>query len=327
MKSLLVFVALLFGAMSSFAQGSLTPPGAPGQTMKSLDQIEPRTVIPGGTASYFISAPGSYVLGGNITVAIGNGINLNASNVTLDLNGFTISSTHPTGYGTGILLGNTSGSYLSNIRIFNGNISGTSTYAAATRTFTPGGFVHGIFKGTGVTVGNVEVYNLAVSGVTAQGLDLIGQSVHDCQVNTCGGQGIVAGTISGCVTLNSLLAGILGTNISNCRATSVGQTPTTHGIDGESIADCVGTADAGSGISGTTILNSKGTSVSGRGISAVTAMNCHGTSGSGAGIQSTVVSYSYGSSTSGNAIIATSAIGCVVGSGGVSATNKLLGTP
>ena len=62
-------VLLLLSALNSqlstaHAQGSLTPPGAPAPSMKSLDQIEARTPIdaahtPGDANNQFIiSAPG-----------------------------------------------------------------------------------------------------------------------------------------------------------------------------------------------------------------------------------------------------------------------------
>jgi hypothetical protein len=43
-----IAVSLLFGLAvrpAAFAQGSLTPPGAPAPTMKSLDQVEARMVV------------------------------------------------------------------------------------------------------------------------------------------------------------------------------------------------------------------------------------------------------------------------------------------
>src|SRR6476661_5778712 len=82
--------ALLLTAQHTFAQGSLTPPGAPAPTMRSLDQIEPRKPIdstntPGDATSVFkIVASGSYYLTGNVTGASGkHGISVAASNVTI----------------------------------------------------------------------------------------------------------------------------------------------------------------------------------------------------------------------------------------------------
>src|SRR5436190_2248196 len=85
----------LVAATAAFAQGSLTPPGAPAPTMKTLDEIdaklEKRTPI--SSVPFTISASGSYYLTGNLAVTTGTAITISADNVTLDLNGFTISST------------------------------------------------------------------------------------------------------------------------------------------------------------------------------------------------------------------------------------------
>ena len=57
-KRIGLYVAAVAGlAGMVFAQGSLTPPGAPGSTMKTLDQVEPR--IPVSSAPVTLSAPGS----------------------------------------------------------------------------------------------------------------------------------------------------------------------------------------------------------------------------------------------------------------------------
>jgi len=81
---------------TAFAQGPLTPPpgadpsigpvhaltagGLPQATMKTLHQVEPRTAIAGGTHGATLNQSWAYYLTGNITVATGEGITINASN-------------------------------------------------------------------------------------------------------------------------------------------------------------------------------------------------------------------------------------------------------
>ena len=78
-------------AAASASAGSLTPPPGPvAPTGKTTAEIEPRTPI--STAPITISVPGSYYLTASLTVPAGfHAITINASDVTLDLNGFTIS--------------------------------------------------------------------------------------------------------------------------------------------------------------------------------------------------------------------------------------------
>src|SRR5579871_6315611 len=88
----------LLQSQGVFAQGSLTPPGAPAPTMKTLSQIERRTPI--SSIPYTISGPGSYYVTTNLTGGGGstNGITISSGNVIIDLNGFSI---QPTVTGTG----------------------------------------------------------------------------------------------------------------------------------------------------------------------------------------------------------------------------------
>jgi len=87
MKKTSIAFAVLCVAGATFGQGSLTPPGIPAPTMKTLDQVEPR--IPISSAPYTISQSGSYYLTANLTSS-GHGIVVATSGVTIDLMGFTI---------------------------------------------------------------------------------------------------------------------------------------------------------------------------------------------------------------------------------------------
>ncbi len=271
---------------SSFllAQGSLTPPGAPAPTMKTLDQIEPRTPI--STVPFSINTSGSYYLTGNLAVGTGgsNAITINADHVTLDLNGFTLSSTASPASGSGVFLSGPR----TNVAIKNGNIRGTTTVSAG--VFTTGGFSNGIFQGTG-SGGNQTVEDVRVSGVGNSGIFLINAagevgtfSVGRCSVTVCGGPGIQADNLRDCVVNSAGQTAMFGRILSNC------------------FGECVG---FGAGISGALVVeNSRGISVGSAGISGGVVLNCQGVSVSGAGINAGQASNSSGFSTSGNGLSA-----------------------
>lgn len=95
LHGVLTVAALAFGWPA--IAGDLTPPGAPASTMKTLDEVEPRTPLtqettPGDADSVFrITQPGSYYLTENLFAPSGSqGVEIAIGNVTLDLSGFTI---------------------------------------------------------------------------------------------------------------------------------------------------------------------------------------------------------------------------------------------
>ncbi len=54
----LAAATLAWAVLQAEGQGSLTPPGAPAPMMKTLTQVEPRTMIT--NAPYSLPPPGSY---------------------------------------------------------------------------------------------------------------------------------------------------------------------------------------------------------------------------------------------------------------------------
>src|SRR5262245_30488828 len=175
---------------TAFAQGSLTPPGAPAPMMKTLAQIEPRTPI--SSAPFTISQPGSYYLTTNVTVSSGDAITIATNGVTLDLNGYTINSTEASPTGTGVLLQ----SGLRDITISNGHIRGGVTDNGS-GVFSGSGFGYGIYY-SGDLPANVLVSRISISGCLYSGIVLVtGDTtlVEACTVRTVGGSGINASTI------------------------------------------------------------------------------------------------------------------------------------
>jgi len=89
---------LIAGATAPLGAGPLDPPPGPvDSTYKTLDDVEPRTpltpefVSGNSTAVFQITAPGHYYLTGDVLVpASQNGIVIDANNVVVNLNGYTI---------------------------------------------------------------------------------------------------------------------------------------------------------------------------------------------------------------------------------------------
>ncbi len=281
MKSRLTLLALL-SALSLqpsglLAQGSLTPPGAPAPTMKSLDQIESRTAITNTAGSVTISQPGSYYLTSNITVTNGYGITIATNGVTLDLNGYTISSTAANIAGVGIALNGG----LSDISISNGHIRGGAT--------NNGSGVYGGGLGAGIDTLGIDAVNVLVSRISVTacrvsgiylGTSLGGSVVEFCTVRMVGGTGINAATVRQSSALEC------GNN----------------GINAEQVFESRGeSSGSGNGINASrTAIGCYGRSVIGTGISAANAAYCTGNRSGGTAIQATVANGCYAASGTNN---------------------------
>ncbi len=208
--------------------GPLDPPAGPiSSTYKTLTEVEPRIAVsatntPGDADSLFrITQPGSYYLTGNITGEAGkHGIEIEASGVTLDLNGMDVQGV------AGAFAGVVAYSGFADISIVNGSVR-----------FWPGAF--------GVVVdgerGHVERIRASSN---LGGIDVgSGSVVSECIAEGNSSDGIRAASncrISDCTATGNLVNGIKGflaTSVTNCSVTDSGW----NGIevyDGSVVTNC-----------------------------------------------------------------------------------------
>lgn len=230
MKTLLcsaavLFIALYFvGTPESLAQGSLTPPGSPAPTMKTLQQVEPRIDVAtldntGDTNSvYVINQPGSYYLSANLNAPGGKtGIHIMTFDVTLDLRGFAI-------------------------RTF--DTKQTAIVVAGSDNVIRNG--HLLNWGTGVSLegvggGSCTVEDLVINGSLA---GVTGTSNPNLKVRRCEvfvpGNGIVSyGEVTDCYVSGAAVGYAGGARFTRC--TAVGGTHSYYVADNSTLIDCSAT--------------------------------------------------------------------------------------
>ncbi len=170
------------GALAAIARaGPLNPPaGAVAPTGRTLDEIYNRIPAPGtppigafdgrtpiSTGPVTISNPGSYVLTANLS-ASGTVITIASDDVTLDLNGFTVTS-------SSILLGAiTLSGTRDNVTIRNGSVVGGSAGISGVSTLTNG------------LLEDVCLMNGRVAGINLQSANTRGCVARRCRVNAIG---------------------------------------------------------------------------------------------------------------------------------------------
>ena len=314
----LVIALLVASACWLYGQGSLTPPGAPAPTMKTLDQIEARTPLAGGSTAITISAQGSYYLTGSLTVASGDAITITAANVTLDLGGFTIATTATTPGGYAVKIA------ARRVTVSNGIVAGAGTVSGS--TFSGGGFANGVVylgpipqatvvrnvlvtgcSTTGIGANLVEGCNVQNVGVTG----INGRVVRGCQADTCGGTGINSSVVSDCVGSGYAYGISCGTLANSSGYIGGDGSATGIGLNATTVQNCVGSVSAGGGtaINAVTATNCQGTGDSGIGLQVTTGINCSGTTNTGtAGVSGNVLLGSQGTTTgNGTGLVAANA--------------------
>ncbi len=231
------------GLATILAQGPTEPVGAPGETMKTLQQVEPRTdvatLLSTGNAEKVINQSGSYYLSDNLDVTETDGIAIEASGVTLDLNGFTIyRSSEDDAKGTAIELR----SAVSNVVVKNGSILGGVTFNpdADGDQYTGPGFDNGI-QHVLTDPSNVRIIGITVKGMDDKGIEIPGATIEDCQVDLVAGVGIEGARILNSIARQCGDIGIVAADlVSHCDGQGV-----KGGIDCEGDVDhSSGTADA-----------------------------------------------------------------------------------
>ncbi len=231
--SLLALAGLLVFSMFTMA-GDLEPPGAPGSTMKTLDEVEPRIPISQSDIPLTINESGSYYFTEDIDSA-GTAITVAVDDVTIDLAGFTLAGPD-SGSNYGIHM-----SGRSNVEIRNGTVrdfyygiyedsSGQGHRVIDVRALSnvrsgiylvsknnlvkdctasdngtsAAGYAYGIYAGSGSTVTGNTAYNNGYSADTVYGIWLGGYNLVDQNTAYSNGSGAGSATdltfgVGGCV--------------------------------------------------------------------------------------------------------------------------------
>jgi len=181
--------ALVFGAIAT--AGPLTPPGAPAPTMKTLDAVEPSIPVgplttPGDVDALFvIDTPGAYHLAADIDGQNGrHGVQIMASDVTLDLRGFTLRGV--AGSLDGVRVGETAGPLFDDIVIRNGRATGwggsgvradRADRSTVSRMSVRSNGAYGIIAGVGARIFDCAAEGSALTNIAVAAESIVSRSL------------------------------------------------------------------------------------------------------------------------------------------------------
>lgn len=259
-----------FIVTSVYGQGSLTPPGAPAATMKSLVQIEPRTPI--SSAPFTITNSGSYYLTTNLLGVAGfAGIIISTNDVSIDLNGFSLIGVAGAVEGVNLL------GQLNNVSIVNGTIrnwpnrginSGNDSGSTFARLTLMNNGSDGIWTGASAIVQNCIVVANGVFGIGAGDNSV----VENCVART-NGYGIavnLGGVIRNCSSMANANYGFYaysGSVVESCSARGNGGTGI-FAYDGCNVRACSAIQNGAQGINVYNGFTAGASTVSGCSVSA-----------------------------------------------------------
>ena len=213
---LLSVLASVFAGTFAYGGGPLTPSAAPGVSMKTLDEVEPRGLI--NSLPHTITTPGSYYVVSNLT-STGHGIVIESSGVTVDLMGFTLTGDE-TVIDIGLHVAGTLSNQFENITVRNGHIHnfgfGLQVDTANGCQFSDlqisGNSVlgvvfngeNGICRGNQLSHSTVRDNNFTGILLTGKNGQNQGNAITDCTITTNRVQGIVLLGQDGLVTGNRI---------------------------------------------------------------------------------------------------------------------------